>query len=179
MSLSAKQLGVSKRMVFALTVSALTIGLGAYLDPFSYAKIIDIQGRIDILGASIILPTLFLIVSIGRMAKCRFFSPDDIDGSGLTKGSENAIVLQSLLQNTLEQFVITVAVYTAWCFLMPVSFLSAIPLCSVLFALGRTLFFKGYKKGAVSRAFGFALTFYSTAWLFLFLCVYQAWAIVS
>lgn len=179
MALSDKQLGVLKGMALAMTVSVLTIILGTSLDPFSYTLVENTQGRIDILGLSIILPTLFLVASIGRLAKFRFFSPDDIDGSALTKGSENASLLQSLLQNTLEQFIITVSVYTAWCFLMPVSWLSAIPLCSVLFALGRILFFKGYKNGAASRAFGFALTFYSTVVLFLILIVYQVWVVVS
>ncbi|WP_235860174.1 MAPEG family protein [Photobacterium aquimaris] len=82
-------------------------------------------------------------------------------------------MLQSLLQNTLEQLVITYGVYTAWCLLMPVAWLSAVPLCSILFAVGRILFFKGYRQGAPARAFGFALTFYSTVLLFIVLVVYQ------
>ncbi|WP_211675072.1 MAPEG family protein [Moritella sp. 5] len=179
MALSDKQLGVFKGMAFAMTVSVLTIILATYLDPFSYTLIVNAQGRIEILGLSVILPTLCLVASIGRLAKFRFFSPDDIDGSALTKGSENASLLQSLLQNTVEQLVIAISVYTAWCFLMPVSWLSAIPLCSVLFALGRILFFKGYKSGAASRAFGFALTFYSTVVLLLVLIIYQVCVVVS
>jgi hypothetical protein len=31
------------------------------------------------------------------MARFRFFSPDEIDGSGLTKGWAGSLVLQSLL----------------------------------------------------------------------------------
>ena len=179
MALSDKQLGVIKGMAIAMAVSVLTIILGIYFDPFSYAQIENIHGRTEILGLSVILPTLFLVASIGRLAKFRFFSPDDIDGSALTKGSENVCLLQSLLQNTLEQLVIAISVYTAWCFLMPVSWLSALPLCSVLFALGRILFFKGYKNGAASRAVGFALTFYSTVLLLLVLIAYQVWVVVS
>ena len=179
MALSAKQLGVLKGMASAMTLSILTIMLSTYFDPFCNALIGDIQGRFDVLGLSIILPTGFLLVSIGRLAKLRFFSPDDIDGSGLTRGSENALVLQSLLQNTLEQFVVAIIVYTAWCLVMPVSVLSAIPLCSVLFALGRTLFFKGYKNGAAARAFGFAVTFYPTLVLFVIFVIHTLWKIVS
>jgi hypothetical protein len=178
-ALSDKQLGVLKGMALAMTASVLTIIFGIFLDPFSYTLVENTQGRMDVLGLSIILPTLFLVVSIGRLARFRFFSPDDIDGSALTKASGNAALLQSLLQNTLEQCIIAVFVYTAWCFLMPVYWLSAIPLCSVLFALGRILFFKGYKNGAASRAFGFALTFYPTIVLFLILIVYQIWSLVS
>lgn len=179
MTLSKKQLGVVKGMIAAMLTSIITITLSAVLDPFSYEIAIDIQDKIKILGISIIFPTLFLIASIGRLAKYRFFSPDDIDGSALSYSSDEALVLQSLLQNTLEQFVIAVAVYTAWCFLVPVPLLSAIPLCSVLFAIGRILFFRGYKHGAASRAFGFALTFYPTVLLFIILIAYQVWDIVS
>ena len=177
MQLSAKQLGVRKGMISALIVLILTIGYGAYFDPLSISNssTIDESSRIEVLGVSLILPCLLLIASIGRLASFRFFSTEDIDGSGLTTGSENALILQSLLQNTLEQFVIAFGVYTAWCFLMPVSWLSVTPLCSVIFALGRVLFFLGYKNGAASRAFGFALTFYSTALLFGVLLVHQLW----
>ena len=178
MALSDKQLGVIKGMAIAMAVSVLTIIIGIYFDPLSYAQVENIQARTEVLGLSVILPTLFLVVSIGRLAKFRFFSADDIDGSALTKGSENVLLLQSLLQNTLEQLVITISVYTAWCFLMPVSWLSALPLCSVLFALGRILFFKGYKKGAASRAVGFALTFYSTVLLLVVLIAHQAWVVL-
>lgn len=179
MALSEKQLGVFKGMALAMTVAVLTIIIGIYLDPFSYELVENIQGRIEILGLSVILPTVTLVASVARLAKFRFFSPDDIDGNALTKASENASLLQTLLQNTLEQLVIAISVYTAWCFLMPASWLSVLPLCSVLFALGRILFFKGYKNGPASRSFGFALTFYSTVLLLLLLVVHQLWEVVS
>ena len=179
MAISVKQAGVAKGMAFAMSVCVVTIFSGVYLDPFGFSLISDFQGRTQILALSIILPTLFMFVSVGRMARFRFFSPNEIDGSGLTKGSSDSLVLQSLLQNTLEQFVLALAVYAAWCFLMPVSTLSAVPLCSLLFAIGRILFFKGYKGGAASRAAGFALTFYSSALLFLCLIVHEVWRLVS
>ncbi|WP_218638774.1 MAPEG family protein [Shewanella sp. UCD-KL12] len=97
-----------------------------------------------------------------------------MDGSGLTSGSQQAGILQSLLQNTLEQIVIAGSVYVAWCLLMPASWLSTAPICSILFAIGRISFFIGYHKGAPARAFGFALTFYSSVLLFVTLVVYQA-----
>ncbi len=171
--MTVKQLGVFKGMATAMFVSLITISLAVVYDPFGYASIVDVSQRLVVLGLSLILPTFFLIASIGRLAKFRFFSPEDIDGSGLTQGSSQAGVLQSLLQNTLEQLVITALVYTAWCMLMPVAWLSAVPLCSVVFSLGRIGFFIGYHKGAPARAFGFALTFYSTVLLFVILVIYQ------
>ena len=74
---------------------------------------------------------------------------------------------------------LAMAVYLAWCFLMPVSMLSAVPLCAVIFALGRVLFFRGYTAVAASRAVGFALTFYSSALLFLCLILHEAWRLLE
>lgn len=174
MALTVKQLGVFKGMVSAMLLSILSISLAVIYGPFNYAEINHYSQRLEVLGGTLILPTLLLIVSIGRLAKYRFFSPEDIDGSGLTSGSQQAGILQSLLQNTLEQIVIAGFVYVAWCLLMPVSWLSAAPICSILFTIGRISFFIGYHKGAPARAFGFALTFYSSVLLFVTLVVYQA-----
>lgn len=173
MTLSIKQKGVLKGMAMAMLTSVIVISYAINVDPFSYAQNSQISDRLSILGLSLILPTLLLIASIGRLAKFRFFSPEDIDGSGLTAGTSEARVLQSLLQNTLEQLVIAIGVYITWCILMPSSWLSAVPLCSVLFAIGRILFFKGYNQGAPARAFGFALTFYSTVVMLIVLLGYQ------
>lgn len=177
MTLSDKQVGVVKGMAIAMFISLLTVILGVLFDPFDFYQLQGVEDKLYVLGVSLILPTLFLVASIGRLAKFRFFSPSDIDGSGLTKGSEQATVLQSLLQNTLEQLVIASGVYVAWCLTMPVSWLSVVPLCSLAFAIGRLCFYMGYKKGAPARAFGFALTFYPTILLLLCLVFYQAAAL--
>ncbi|PSU96902.1 hypothetical protein C0W35_00515 [Photobacterium kishitanii] len=179
MQLSKKQTGVFKGMALAMLISIIVISLTIFLDPFHYSTINQLSQKLTVLGLSLILPTLFLLVSIGRLAKFRFFSPEDIDGSGLTSATSEATVLQSLLQNTLEQIVITYCVYTAWCLLMPASWLSVVPLCSVLFAIGRIFFFRGYSQGAPARAFGFALTFYSTVLMFLVLVIYQLMIVIS
>lgn len=161
-------------MAAAMLVSIIILMAAVVINPFHYGRLEGSDSRMNILGLSIILPTITLIVSIGRLAGFRFFSPQDIDGSGLTKGSQQAVIFQSLLQNTLEQLTITVGTYTIWCFTMPATWLSAIPLCSLAFAIGRISFFRGYHKGAPSRAFGFALTFYPTVLLMLTAAVYHA-----
>ena len=179
MTLSSKQVGVLKGMASAMLLSIISIWIAVHFDPFNYSNISLLGERLAVLGLSLILPTLLLIVSIGRLARFRFFSPEDIDGSGLTLGSAKARVLQSLLQNTLEQFVIMFGTYTAWVLLMPASWLSVVPVSSVLFAIGRLSFFKGYSHGASARALGFALTFYSTALMFFVLIAYQLLIVIS
>ena len=71
-------------------------------------------------------------------------------------------MLRALLQNTLEQAVLAVAVYSAWAAAMPFVWLRAIPVAAVLFIAGRVLFARGYRKGAAGRAMGFGLTMYPT-----------------
>ena len=173
MKLSHKQVGVLKGMLTAMALSILVIAIAVVFDPFSFAGINAEERKLTVLGFSLILPTLFLIISIGRLARHRFFSPEDIDGSALSSGTKRATLLQSLLQNTLEQFILTVVVYLIWALTMPVGWLSVLPLNALLFAIGRFAFFVGYKNGAPARAFGFALTFYPTALLMLILIAYQ------
>ena len=103
-----------------------------------------------------------LAVAIARLAKHRFFTPQDIDGSGLTAGSERARMLQALLQNTLEQSVLALPVYAAALLAWPESIGHSAAPCAILFLLGRILFFVRYEHGAPARAIGFALTFYPT-----------------
>ncbi len=176
--LTDKQSGVVKGMVSAMLVSIITITAAVLLNPFSLGETQGIAMRLEVLGLSLILPTCMLILCIGRLARFRFFSAVDIDGSGLSPGSEQATLLQSLLQNTLEQLVIAAAVYSAWCFIMPVHWLSAIALCSLAFVVGRICFFAGYHRGAAARAFGFALSFYPTVLLMLTLMLYQLLTII-
>ena len=52
-----------------------------------------------------------LAINIGLLARHRFFTPDDIDGGGLTPGTATAHILQSMLQNTLEQSVLALGVH--------------------------------------------------------------------
>ncbi len=107
------------------------------------------------------------MVCIGRLAKHRFFTPEDIDGSALTQGTATARLLQALLQNTLEQLVLAVVVYLSAALLLPAHLLALILTAALMFTAGRLLFFRGYAGGAAHRAYGFALTFYSTIGLML------------
>ena len=51
---------------------------------------------------------------------------------------------------------------------MPVSWMSAIPAAVILFLCGRVLFVRGYRGGAPSRAVGFALTYYPSVLMLIF-----------
>ena len=117
------------------------------------------------------LVVLWLLASIGMLARQRFFNPEDIDGGGLTAGSAQSKVLQSVLQNTLEQAVLAVFVHVAWAAIMPLERMAVLPMAAILFTIGRLFFWCGYHRGAAGRALGFGLTFYPTVLLFGLLIV--------
>ncbi|HEY0179453.1 MAG TPA: MAPEG family protein [Dokdonella sp.] len=115
----------------------------------------------------LLLPMLPLAIAVARLAAHRFFTPADIDGSGLTAGTAPARLLQALLQNTLEQVALAVPTYAAALYAAPATAGRASVAAACLFLLGRVLFFARYRHGAAARALGFALTFYPTVLLLL------------
>jgi uncharacterized membrane protein YecN with MAPEG domain len=144
----------------------LTVLVGYTLTASFSDSSIDLNGavefRLKLLAVSLMLPAVVHLISIARVAQHRFFCADDIDGSALAKGTPHVKLLQALLQNTLEQLMLAVCVYFFAALTLKTDLLALIPVASVLFFLGRILFFIGYAGGASSRAYGFALTFYST-----------------
>ena len=83
-------------------------------------------------------------------------------------------MLQSILQNTLEQAVLAVLVHLIWAVTMPGDWLPAIPAATTLFVVGRMLFWRGYERGAAARAMGFGLTFYPTVLMLAILLLFAA-----
>lgn len=160
MSLSTKQRGVLRGMGGGMAATVALIGFGVLANPLGYPGDMPVQKSLAVALGAAGLPALFLAISIGRLAKHRFFSPQDIDGAGLSHGTARARELQALLQNTLEQVTLGAMAYALWASMMPSAWLSVVPLAALVFAAGRVLFFVGYAKGAEARALGFALTFY-------------------
>ena len=118
------------------------------------------EGRIALWLACSLIAAAWLLIAVGRLAGHRFFTPADIDGGGLTEGTPKAKLLQTLIQNTLEQCLLAIPAYGAWLWLAPEGRRGLVVLCAACFALGRLLFFAGYARGAPLRALGFTLTFY-------------------
>jgi hypothetical protein len=102
------------------------------------------------------------MIAVARVGNHRFSTPEDIDGSGLTSGTQQIRVLRSVLQNTLEQTVLAVVAYLIWAVVMPRKWLWSIAIASLLFVAGRIFFSRGYTRGAPGRALGFGLTAYPT-----------------
>lgn len=160
MALTGKQRGVLKGMAIGATIALVAITGAILAGPILLQPEATVAERIAFALRADAFVALWLAISIGLLARHRFFTPEDIDGGGLTQGTATASILQASLQNTLEQTVLAVLTHLAWAVFMPVTWMSAIPVAVALFLVGRVLFVRGYRKGAPSRAAGFALTFY-------------------
>lgn len=160
-SLSRPQRGVAIGIATGLGVTLAVLAMAALIGPLNGTHD-SLYFRLQIFALSALVPTVALAVSIGRLAAHRFWTPQDIDGSGLASGTEKAKLLQALLQNTLEQLTLALPVYAVWSILAPMSLMAALPAAAALFLLGRVLFLWGYPRGAAGRSLGFALTFYPT-----------------
>jgi hypothetical protein len=176
MDLSEKQRGVLIGMAGAAILSVVLMGAAVALAPSGLVPVDTVESRLSLVLRWDLLVVVWLLVAIGNLARHRFFTPQDIDGSGLTAGSEAARIHQAVLQNTLEQVVLALTVHTIAAFLLPVSWVAAVPAAAILFACGRLLFWRGYRGGAAARAAGFALTFYPTVLLFLAVASAPLWA---
>jgi len=169
MTLTDKQTGVFKGMAAGLAVTVASLGF-AIFGLESPALVADASLAHAIRWDTLVIACL--AINIALLARHRFFTPDDIDGGGLSKGTPTAQILQSTLQNTLEQTVLALGVHVVWSSVMPPTWQLAIPAASILFIVGRILFWRGYAKGAPARALGFGLTFYPSV-VMLFAIVFR------
>ncbi len=169
LTFTKKQTGVLRGMGLGIFFSLLLALYGILFNPFSFPELLPLEDKLIILGYCLLIPSFFLMFSIARMARYRFFSPVDIDSSVTNSPSQALLCLQAILQNTLEQAALATIIYLIWVLLTPSSWLSVLPLSASCFFIGRILFIKGFRMGASSRAVGFALTFYPLVIMFIFI----------
>jgi len=167
--LSVKQRGVLKGMGVGAAIALVVIPGAILAGPLLLSPAATVTDRIVFALRADAFIAVWLAISIGLLARHRFFTPEDIDGGGLTEGTATANVLQAALQNTLEQTVLAVLTHLAWAVFTPVTWMAAIPAAVVLFLCGRVLFLRGYRGGAPHRAVGFTLTFYPTVLMLVLL----------
>ena len=179
MALTEKQQGVLRGMALGAAITVIVLVTAIVTDPISYPGEASVGQRLAFALKTDLLLVLWLGISIGRLARHRFFTPEDIDGSGLTHGTERASVLEATLQNSLEQTVLAVLVHTIWAATVPSSWMAAVPAAAILFLCGRVLFSRGYSGGAPSRALGFALTFYPSVLMLVIVTISLAWQLVT
>ena len=179
MKLTDKQKGVVRGVIPAALLTVAGLWGVSILLPMSLLPIDEPGARIAWALTWALVPVLTLMVSIMRVANYRFYTPEDIDGSGLTVGTSRVLVLRAILQNTLEQAALAVAAYLIWSAIMPLKWLRAIPVAAVLFVAGRILFTRGYEQGAPGRATGFGLTAYPTFGMLVTLAIVLGYRMID
>ncbi len=127
--------------------------------------------RLGLAAKTDLFVVLWLAIAISDVARRRFISPLDIKGSSEGPGSPEIRNANAFLQNTLEQVAIAVPAHVALALYYRGS-AAIVPAFGALFCVGRLLFWIGYRRGAVARAFGFAITFYPSV-AALIVCAFQ------
>ncbi len=155
--LSDEQRGVGFGMAFGcLAVTAIWIA--AWFIPEQTASL---GARCWLLAASLLGPALSFAAGIIFIARHRFFHEGAINGQNPVQDLSLARA-RAYLANTVEQALLAALVYPALAFGLSPNCIAALPLCSIAFVVGRVGFAIGVGRPARHRAFGFALTFYST-----------------
>ena len=155
-----EQRGVALAMAGALATTIVVLGIVAMMartaDPMPFSARLQFAIRADL------LVILWPAAAIANVARLRFFSERDIMGSSAQAASDKVRLAGAILQNTVEQAGLAVVTHL----IVAATFSrSSAPIVALacLFAVGRLLFWAGYRHGAKGRAFGFALTFYPSA----------------
>jgi hypothetical protein len=152
-----RQTGVARAMAAALAVVLLTLLVG-----WSIGHPLSPTDRMLRAVAASTVAALWLAAAIGHVAVLRFDSPADIDAAASgSPDSPRVAMANAVLRNTLEQVVLAIPAYLALAWVVEGAG-AMIPMLAALFSVGRTLFWTNYARGAVARAFGFALGFYSS-----------------
>jgi hypothetical protein len=163
-----KQILVGAGMLLAVAV-LLLFASGRIVFPVSL-PLDDDASRLAFAAKWLLMPAFALLLGIGMVANRRFFFSDAIDGTRAPESRSLEINLR-YNQNTLEQ---TALVLIAWPLLalwLPADRLGLIPLLALLFGVGRIAFWIGYLIAPWARAFGFALTFYPTVAVYVWLAL--------
>ena len=166
MALDPTQRNVVKGIVLAALFSAVALLVGYLWFPWAPK---DMQSTADRLAFALscdVFVLLWLLAGVVRVARMRFFSPQDMDGAGLTVETAPIKAERAVLQNTLEQVVLAIGAHLALATLLPAENLGVIPTLVAIFAVGRLAFWLNYRHGAMARAFGFGTTFYPTVFAY-------------
>lgn len=156
-ALNKEQRGVAIAMAAALIVTIMALAFAVTADHAAAA--VPFADRLQHTLRLDLFVVIWLMATIGNVARLRFFSERDIAGSGSDEESSKVRQARAILQNTLEQvaFAVMTHMIVAAVFDKSTALITALVL---LFAVGRLLFWTGFRYGARRRAFGFGLTFY-------------------
>lgn len=159
MGLSKEQTSIKKAMTGAVIVSAIVLGGSYFLFNINFPKITTPFQRFAFTLHWDLYASFMLLFGIFAVAGERLFSKASIDGSNADKKIE---VNSRYIQNTLEQLILLFISQMTLCLYLNSYTLRIIPIFVIWFIIARICFWVGYHRMPISRAFGFAATFYPT-----------------
>ena len=121
---------------------------------------IPVFSRVLVTPMFFLAPGLVILVMILWIATCRFrMGLDDVEPlpTGCAADTD-----QRILQNTIEQGALALALWIPISFLLPETGLGVVICLSISFAIARVLYWIGAHRSPVLCAFGFAATIYPT-----------------
>ncbi len=89
MKLNSEQKGVARGAGFAAVFSAVFLVVGYLWFPFELGSFEEPAARLVFALKADLFVFLWLVAAVGRVANIRFFSPEDIQGGGLSKPSKD------------------------------------------------------------------------------------------
>jgi hypothetical protein len=148
--------------LIALSAVGVGVAVGYALLPRILEFPAALADRLAFAAQAGVFVLLWVAVGILLVSSTRRLSPQDIGGSAAGPPSERIAIYAAFLQNTLEQAVLAVGLYIALATLVSGRWLSLIVVGVVLFAIGRILFLRGYRRGVRGRSLGMTLTMMPT-----------------
>lgn len=122
---------------------------------------LPVYSLVPTLAFAFLAPGIVFLLMIGNLAAARFFDDRLIDGDEPVPWSR-ADINQRVLQNTVEQLVLALALWPPIAYLMTNDGPGVAVCLGLGFSLARVAFWVGYHLSPPLRAFGFAATFYPT-----------------
>lgn len=157
-------------MLAGAVFAALWIYLGLKIWASDVAPIDTMAARLGFAIQYEIFVGLMLLAGVGTVARQRFFSDHDIDGSAPEQGSSVELNIR-YIENTSEQVVLAFIAHLSLAVVIPIHLLHIIPLLVSLFVVARICFWIGYHISPAARAMGFAATFYPTVVAYVYVVV--------
>jgi uncharacterized membrane protein YecN with MAPEG domain len=151
----------------ALGASAAAALASYLLLPLVFTFPTDLAERLAFAAQASVFVLLWVLVGVAMVSTTRRRSAADSGGAAAGPPSAALAIRSAFLQNTLEQAVLAAGAYIALATLTSGDALAVVIAAVVLFAVGRTLFYRGYPRGASGRALGMTLTMTPTILIYL------------
>ena len=162
MNLADKQRAIGRAALLAVPFCALVLVASFYLVPLVITLPTTAADSIAFVLRADLFVVLWLLIAISRVSYRRRHSNEDIDAA-VSGPPSGALAIQiAYLQNTLEQAFLAVVIHLTLATWLTGDALGLIVGSIVLFAIGRTAFWIGYKRGAAGRSFGMLVTMLPT-----------------